>query len=82
MTDIQIINELKDILSTIKPSMDLSAVDRLTNLVGDLGLDSLSLLLLSLSIESKFSFTFDGTPKFVTVGDVVDFIKEKTNGQA
>jgi len=79
MTDIQIITELKSILSTINPSMDLSKVERQTRLFDDMGLDSLLLLLLSLAIENKFGFTFNGTPQFITVGDVVDFIKEKTN---
>lgn len=79
MNDTQIITELKGILSTLKPSLDLSGVDRQTGLFQDLGLDSLMLLLLSLAIENKFNFTFDGSPRFVTVGDVVDFIKERTS---
>lgn len=81
MTENEILTELKGILSTIKPSLDLSGVDRDTNLIYGLGLDSLSFLLLSLAMENRFGFTFDGTPSFNSVGDVVDFVARKTDGR-
>ncbi len=69
-----ILNELKEILILIKPSMDLSAVTEESQLVRDVGLDSLTILLLSLAVENKFGFKFEGTPKFETVGGVIDYI--------
>ena len=69
-----ILNELKEILILIKPSMDLSAVTEDSQLVRDVGLDSLTILLLSLAVENKFGFKFEGTPKFETVGEVIDYI--------
>ena len=69
-----ILNELKEILILIKPSMDLSAVTEESQLVRDVGLDSLTILLLSLAVENKFGFKFEGTPKFETVGEVIDYI--------
>ena len=69
-----IFNELKEILVLIKPSMDLSAVTEDSQLVRDVGLDSLTILLLSLAVENKFGFKFEGTPKFETVGEVIDYI--------
>ena len=69
-----ILNELKEILTLIKPSMDLSAVAEESQLVRDVGLDSLTILLLSLAVENKFGFKFEGTPKFETVGEVIDYI--------
>jgi acyl carrier protein len=69
-----ILNELKEILTLIKPSMDLSAVTEDSQLVRDVGLDSLTILLLSLAVENKFGFKFEGTPKFETVGEVIDYI--------
>ena len=69
-----ILSELKEILKLIKPSMDLSKVNEESQLVRDVGLDSLTILLLSLAIENKFGFKFDGNPKFTTVGEVIDFI--------
>ena len=65
---------LKEILKLIKPSMDLSAVTEDSQLVRDVGLDSLTILLLSLAVENKFGFKFEGTPKFETVGVVIDYI--------
>ncbi len=68
------LNELKEILILIKPSMNLSSVTEDSQLVRDVGLDSLTILLLSLAVENKFGFKFEGTPKFETVGEVIDYI--------
>ena len=69
-----ILNELKEILILIKPSINLSSVTEDSHLVRDVGLDSLTILLLSLAVENKFGFKFEGTPKFETVGEVIDYI--------
>jgi acyl carrier protein len=58
--------------------MDLSKVNEESQLVRDVGLDSLTILLLSLAIENKFGFKFDGNPKFTTVCEVIDFIGSNT----
>ena len=73
-----ILSGLKEILAQIKPSMDLSTVTEDSQLVRDVGLDSLTILLLSLAVENKFGFKFDGNPKFTTVGEVIDFISAHT----
>ena len=52
----QIFNELKEILKLIKPSADFSKINEDSQLVRDVGLDSLTILLLSLAIENKFAF--------------------------
>ena len=67
--------EIKEILKLIKPSMDLSNVTEESQLVRDMGLDSLTILLLSLAIENKFGFKFEGNPKFTTVAEVLDYIE-------
>ena len=69
---------LKEILNLIKPSMDLSTVNEDSQLVRDVGLDSLTILLLSLAVENKFGFKFEGNPKFTTVGEVIDYISAHT----
>jgi len=69
-----IFNELTEILKLIKPSADFSTINEESQLVRDVGLDSLTILLLSLAIENKFGFKFDGNPKFNTVAEVIDFI--------
>ena len=71
-----IFKELKEILILIKPSMDLSSVTEDSQLVRDVGLDSLTILLLSLAVENKFGFKFEGTPKFETVEEVIDYVSE------
>ena len=73
-----ILSGLKEILTQIKPSIDLSAVNEDSQLVRDVGLDSLTILLLSLAVENKFGFKFEGNPKFTTVGEVIDFISAHT----
>ena len=73
-----IFEELKEILKQIKPSTDLSQIDGESQLVRDVGLDSLTILLLSLAVENKFGFKFEGNPKFATVNDVLDYIGEHT----
>ena len=70
-----IFNELKDILTLIKPSADYSKIDEDSQLVRDVGLDSLTILLLSLANENKFGFKFEGNPKFTTVGEVINHIE-------
>ena len=55
--------------------MDLSNVTEESQLVRDVGLDSLTILLLSLAIENKFGFKFEGNPKFTTVAEVLDYIE-------
>lgn len=70
----EILEGLKEILQLIKPSIDLSAVNEDTQLIGDIGLDSLTIVLLSLAIENKFKVKFEGALKFNTVGEVIDYI--------
>ena len=74
----KIFEELKDILKVIKPSADFTKIDENSQLVRDTGLDSLTILLLSLAIENKFGFKFEGTPKFMTVREVLDYIGANT----
>ena len=69
---------MKEILKLIKPSADFTNINEDSQLVRDVGLDSLTIMLLSLAIENKFGFKFDGNPKFTTVGEVIDFISANT----
>lgn len=73
-----IFEEIKEILKLIKPSFDFSTINEDSQLVRDVGLDSLTILLLSLAIENKFGFKFEGNPKFITVGEVLDYICANT----
>ena len=70
---------LKEILTQIKPSSDFSKIGEDSQLVRDVGLDSLTILLLSLAIENKYNFTFEGNPRFTTVGEVMNYIEANAN---
>ena len=78
MTRENIFNELKTIFKMVKPNIDTEALTEGTRLIEDLGLDSLTILLLSFAIEKKFEFKFDGAPKFASVGEVMDDIEKHT----
>ncbi len=61
----------------MKPHLDTTTATLESNLVRDLGIDSLSMLLMSLALEKKFNVNFDTTrAPFTTVGEVVGYIKE------
>jgi acyl carrier protein len=75
MTKEEVFNGLKEIIAVIRPNTDLSNVGMETELVRELGIDSLTMLLLSLAAEEKFGMHFpDGAPAPVTVGQVCDAV--------
>ena len=73
-----VLDALKEILKQIKPTADFSNIADDSQLVRDVGLDSLTILLLSLAIENKFGFKFEGNLRFGTVGEVLDYIIANT----
>ena len=63
----EVFEGLKEVLHIIRPNTDLSKVSPETELVRELGIDSLSMMLLSLAVEEKFKFRFpDGQAPFRT----------------
>lgn len=82
MADTEIFEGLKEILAVMKPHLDTSSATLESNLVRDLGIDSLSMLLMSLALENKFKVNFDTTrAPFTTVGEVVTYIRENQKEQ-
>lgn len=79
MTREEILTALKEVFSVVKPSINLDNVGFESNLASELGVDSLSMLLMSLAIENKFGFQFKTQTVFEKVGDVVDYIKQATD---
>lgn len=69
------IEKLKEILKRVNEDVDLSNVSEDTRLSEDLGLDSLSMMLLAMEIEAAFGFRFTEPVRFVTVKDVCEFLK-------
>jgi acyl carrier protein len=80
MTREEVFEGLKGILSVIRPNTDLSQTGFETELVRELGIDSLTMLLLSLAVEEKFQMRFpDGAPAPTTVGEVCDAVLAARN---
>ncbi len=77
MTNEQIFTDLKEILHSIKPKVDLEKITLDSNFLTDIGIDSLSMLLLSLAVENKFGISFEPDVKFSKVSEVVDYISSK-----
>lgn len=75
MTKEEVIAGLKEVLGIIRPNTDLSTITLETELVRELGIDSLSMMLLSLAVEEKFKMRFDpSAPAPTTVGQVCDAV--------
>lgn len=76
MTQEAIYAKLQEILKTVKPKMDPARISMDAALTTDLGIDSLSMLLLSLAIEHEFGFQFQTQAPFKTVREVVEYIEK------
>ncbi len=82
MTREEVFEGLKEIFAGVKPRLDLSTVSFDSKLVNDLGIDSLSMLLLSLASEHKFNMQFGNTEKpFETVVEVCVYIVSAVNAK-
>ena len=75
MTRQEVFDGLKEVIAVLRPATDLSEVNFDTELVRELGIDSLSMIMLSLATEEKFQMRFpDGEAAPTTVGDVCDAV--------
>lgn len=79
MTKETVFEGLKEILASVKPQLDPSNISFDSKLLTDLGIDSLSMLLLSLAAENKFNIRFASDVKLETVSDVCDYILKAAN---
>lgn len=77
MTKEDILNRTKSILSVVKPAVSQDNINFDTVLVRDLGLDSLSNLLMGLALEREFNIRIDDDAQFITVDDVCEHIQKK-----
>ncbi len=75
MTRDVVFEGLKEILAVVRPNTDLSTATYNTELVRELGVDSLTMMLLSLAVEDKFKMQFPaGEAAPTTVGQVCDAV--------
>ena len=71
----EVFEGLKEVISVSRPNTDLTGVNFNTELVRELGIDSLSMMLLSLAVEEKFNMRFPvGEAAPTTVGEVCDSV--------
>ena len=77
MTRDEILEGLKEIIGVIRPKTDISNVAFESELVRELGIDSLTMMLLALAVEEKYQMRFPADKAApVTVGDVCDGVLE------
>ena len=77
----EILDKLKKIFAEVKDVdvKELDFVDESTSIKDQLGLNSIGVLYIVVAIEKQFDIDMQSgeTDRFVTVGDVVDFLCEE-----
>ena len=71
------LEKLKVIIKKVLPHVDVDRVTEQTNLLTDLGFDSLALMMLSMEIEEAFQFRFTEFVRFETVGDGCGYLESR-----
>ena len=80
MTELEILEGLKKIFTlVINRNADIETMKLDAKIVSDLGVSSVGLIYLMVAIEEQFSIDMSDITfnSFETVGDVVDYIKNK-----
>ena len=70
-----IFDKLIEILKRIMPQVDTSKITQESVLTTDVGIDSLNLMLLAITVEDEFNIQFDSTNELKTVGDICNFVE-------
>jgi len=76
MSQEAIFNDLKEVITLIRPNIDLAKITPESDLFTDLGMDSLMMMLVALAIENKFKIQISTGQKFQKVSDVIDYISK------
>ena len=71
-------DQLMEIVQNVIPEVNSDDIHEDSLLVEDLGLNSLTMMLLAVSIEDEYGITFDDSAKLETVNDVISYIEDKT----
>ncbi len=73
-----VFEKLLEIFENVAPEIDTAEINENSSLVEDLGLNSLTMMLLAVSIEDEYGIKFDDMSEIETVKDVCDYITDKT----
>lgn len=77
-----ILDRLIDILKKVMPTADTSGIGRETRLAEDLGINSLTMMLLAIMVEDEFGFHFEESVQFENVGDICDYMEQHAEVKA
>ena len=58
------------------PDANVASATKESKLMADLGMDSIAMMMLSMSIEDEFGVSFDEPVMFETVQDVLDYLEK------
>ena len=72
-----IFDKLIEIFENVIPEVDPETITPESTLMEDLGLNSLTMMLLAVSIEDEWGVSFESGATLDTVEDVVNYIEEK-----
>ncbi|MBE5945421.1 MAG: acyl carrier protein [Lachnospiraceae bacterium] len=72
-----IFERLVNIFERIMPQVNTSEIKMESILTSDLGVDSLNMLLLAISVEEEFGIRFEQDAKLETVKDICDYVELK-----
>ncbi len=73
-----VFDKLLEIFENVIPEVDTAEISEESTLFEDLGLNSLTMMLLAVSVEDEFNIKFEDVEELETVGDVCRYICEKT----
>ena len=77
----EIMQKLIAMMNQMMPDVDTSNVTESTSLQQDLGLDSLNMMLLAISVEDLFGITLGPDFEAGTVGDLCRYIEKASAGK-
>lgn len=72
-----VFDKLMDILQRVMPQVDTSKVTMGSVLTTDLGVDSLNMMLLAITVEEEFGIEFESNAKISTVGDICEYVQKR-----
>ncbi len=72
-----IFEKLVKIFERVMPQVNTKDIAMESVLTSDLGVDSLNMLLLAITVEEEFGIRFEQDAKFETVKDICDYVELK-----
>ena len=76
-----VFDKLKEIFGRVMPQCDTSTIKMDSVLTTDLGIDSLNMMLLAITVEDEFKIRFTPDAKLETVKDSVDSVEANAKNE-